>query len=40
LMITILAGLATFERHLIKARTSEGRARAKQEGLGSDANLR
>jgi DNA invertase Pin-like site-specific DNA recombinase len=30
LMITILAGLATFERHLIKARTGEGRARAKQ----------
>ena len=29
LMITILAGLATFERHLIKARTSDGRARAK-----------
>src|SRR5262249_24398980 len=24
LMITILAGLATFERHLIKARTDEG----------------
>jgi DNA invertase Pin-like site-specific DNA recombinase len=24
-MITILAGLATFERHLIKARTDEGR---------------
>src|SRR5262245_47929384 len=28
LMITILAGLATFERHLIKARTEEGRKRA------------
>jgi DNA invertase Pin-like site-specific DNA recombinase len=27
LMITILAGLATFERHLIKARTDEGRTR-------------
>jgi DNA invertase Pin-like site-specific DNA recombinase len=25
LMITVLAGLATFERHLIKARTDEGR---------------
>jgi DNA invertase Pin-like site-specific DNA recombinase len=25
LMTTILAGLATFERHLIKARTDEGR---------------
>jgi DNA invertase Pin-like site-specific DNA recombinase len=28
LMITILAGLATFERHLIRARTDEGRKRA------------
>jgi DNA invertase Pin-like site-specific DNA recombinase len=35
LMITILAGLATFERHLIKARTGEGRARAKQRGVRS-----
>ena len=33
LMITILAGLATFERHLIKARTSDGRARAKARGV-------
>jgi DNA invertase Pin-like site-specific DNA recombinase len=33
LMITILAGLATFERHLIKARTGEGRARAKARGV-------
>ncbi len=33
LMITILAGLATFERHLIKARTGEGRARAKLRGI-------
>ena len=32
-MITILAGLATFERHLIKARTGEGRARAKLRGV-------
>lgn len=32
LMITILGGLATFERHLIAARTTEGRARAKAEG--------
>jgi DNA invertase Pin-like site-specific DNA recombinase len=31
-MVTILAGLATFERHLIKARTSEGRQRAKARG--------
>ncbi len=33
LMITILAGLATFERHLIKARTGEGRQRAKLRGV-------
>jgi DNA invertase Pin-like site-specific DNA recombinase len=33
LMITILAGLATFERHLIKARTGEGRKRAQDRGV-------
>jgi|SRR5215469_4673118 len=33
LMVTILAGLATFERHLIKARTEEGRKRAKERGV-------
>lgn len=33
LMVTILAGLATFERHLIKARTSEGRQRARARGV-------
>jgi hypothetical protein len=33
LMVTILAGLATFERHLIKARTDEGRTRAKARGV-------
>jgi DNA invertase Pin-like site-specific DNA recombinase len=32
-MITILAGLATFERHLINARTSEGRKRAQANGI-------
>lgn len=32
LMLTVLAGLAEFERELIRARTSEGRARAKKEG--------
>ena len=32
-MITILAGLATFERHLIKARTDEGRKRARARGV-------
>jgi DNA invertase Pin-like site-specific DNA recombinase len=33
LMLTVLAGLAEFERHLIKARTGEGRARAKAAGV-------
>jgi DNA invertase Pin-like site-specific DNA recombinase len=33
LMVTILAGLATFERHLINARTDEGRKRAKARGV-------
>jgi DNA invertase Pin-like site-specific DNA recombinase len=33
LMITILGGLAEFERSLILARTSEGRARAKTRGV-------
>ncbi len=32
LMLTVLAGLAEFERELIRARTGEGRARAKAEG--------
>ena len=32
-MVTILAGLATFERHLIKARTDEGRKRAQARGV-------
>jgi len=32
LMLTVLAGLAEFERELIRTRTSEGRARAKAEG--------
>jgi DNA invertase Pin-like site-specific DNA recombinase len=32
-MITILAGLATFECHLIKARTDEGRKRAQARGV-------
>lgn len=31
LMLTVLAGLAEFERELIRARTGEGRARAKAE---------
>jgi DNA invertase Pin-like site-specific DNA recombinase len=33
LMLTVLGGLAEFERELIRARTSEGRARAKAEGV-------
>ena len=33
LMLTILGGLAEFERELIKARTSEGRKRAKARGV-------
>jgi DNA invertase Pin-like site-specific DNA recombinase len=33
LMVTILAGLAEFERELILARTSDGRARAKDRGV-------
>ena len=33
LMITVLAGVATFERHLIQVRTSEGRARAVANGV-------
>ena len=33
LMLTILGGLAEFERELIKTRTSEGRARAKSRGV-------
>jgi DNA invertase Pin-like site-specific DNA recombinase len=33
LMLTILGGLAEFERELIKIRTSEGRVRAKARGV-------
>jgi DNA invertase Pin-like site-specific DNA recombinase len=33
LMLTFLAGLAEFERELIRARTSEGRARARARGV-------
>jgi DNA invertase Pin-like site-specific DNA recombinase len=33
LMLTILGGLAEFERELIKARTGEGRVRAKAAGV-------
>jgi DNA invertase Pin-like site-specific DNA recombinase len=33
LMVTILGGLAEFERHLIMSRTHEGRERAKGRGI-------
>ncbi len=33
LMVTFLAGIATFERHLIRSRTDEGRKRAKARGV-------
>ncbi len=33
LMLTVLGGLAEFERELIRARTSEGRERAKARGV-------
>jgi DNA invertase Pin-like site-specific DNA recombinase len=33
LMLTVLGGLAEFERELIKARSGEGRARAKAQGV-------
>jgi DNA invertase Pin-like site-specific DNA recombinase len=35
LVLTVLGGLAEFERELIRARTSEGRARAKANGKSS-----
>jgi DNA invertase Pin-like site-specific DNA recombinase len=38
LLVTILAGFATFERHLIKARTDAGRKRAKARGSGDREN--
>ena len=33
LMLTVLGGLAEFERDLIRSRTGEGRARAKERGV-------
>jgi DNA invertase Pin-like site-specific DNA recombinase len=33
LMLTVLGGLAEFERHLINARTDDGRKRAKARGV-------
>ena len=33
MMVTVLGGLATFERHLILSRTAEGRTRAQAAGI-------
>jgi DNA invertase Pin-like site-specific DNA recombinase len=40
-MLTVLGGLAEFERELIRARTGEGRERARQRGvlMGRPAKL-
>ena len=38
LMLTVLGGLAEFERELIRARTGEGRKRAKERGANSAAH--
>jgi DNA invertase Pin-like site-specific DNA recombinase len=40
-MLTVLGGLAEFERELIRARTGEGRKRAKERGvqMGRPAKL-
>ena len=40
LLVTVLAGFATFERHLIKARTDDGRQRAKARGRRPHAEAR
>jgi DNA invertase Pin-like site-specific DNA recombinase len=39
-MLTVLDGLAEFERELIRARTDEGRKRAKARGVLLVASLR
>ena len=39
LMVTVLGGLAEFERELIRARTGEGRKRAKERGSGEGLKL-
>jgi DNA invertase Pin-like site-specific DNA recombinase len=38
LMLTVLGGLAEFERHLILSRTDEGRVRARARGVRSVAS--
>lgn len=40
LMLTVLAGLAEFERELIRSRTGEGRARAKARGVKLDRRFK
>jgi DNA invertase Pin-like site-specific DNA recombinase len=40
LMLTVLGGLAEFERELIRARTGEGRRRAKDRGVKSSLAAR
>ena len=40
LMLTVLGGLAEFERHLILARTDEGRKRAQARGVRFGRNLK
>ena len=40
LLVTILGGLAEFERELIRARTGEGRARAKAAGVRMGRKLK
>jgi DNA invertase Pin-like site-specific DNA recombinase len=37
-MLTVLGGLAEFERDLIRTRTGEGRERAKARGVKLGAN--
>jgi DNA invertase Pin-like site-specific DNA recombinase len=39
-MLTVLGGLAEFERELIKARTDEGRKRAQALGVWSGRKLK
>ena len=40
LMVTVLGGLAEFERHLILTRTAEGRTRAQENGVSSGGSPR
>jgi DNA invertase Pin-like site-specific DNA recombinase len=40
LMLTVLGGLAEFERELIKARTAEGRKRAQERGVRFGGKLK